>query len=217
MRPVELADQAVGAALGADEDQGAAVLFIAELLDERVHLGLMGQVDEAVLHLRVLLDLRRVYMALRVAGVGGGQLAGRALERRREEQGLALARDLRHDPVDRRLEADVEHAIGLVEDQDRDPLQIEGASLQLVLEATRGGDDDVGVGGLLGLGVKSDPAVDGGDLQRPGMGNGTKLVDDLLGELPGGRQDEGRRAARVGLDALDHRNAEGKRLARSSR
>ena len=49
------------------------------------------------------------------------------------------------------------------------------------------------------------------------MRNGAELVDDLLGELAGGRQDEGRGAARFGLDALNHRNTEGERLARSSR
>ena len=150
----ELLDEAVGAALGADEDQGAAALCVAELLDERVHLGLVGQMDEAVLDVDALLPLRLVDVAPRVAGVGGGELAGRPLERRREEQGLAIAGHLRHDPVDRGLEADVEHAVGLVEDEDRDPLQIEGASLQLILEAARCRDHDVGVGGLLGLPVE---------------------------------------------------------------
>src|SRR5215203_3521602 len=104
----------------------------------------MGQMYEAVLYLGGLLDLWLVDVALRVAGVGGGELARRALERRREEERLALARHLRHDPVDRWLEADVEHAIGLVEDEDRDPLQVEGTALQLVLEAARGRDHDVG-------------------------------------------------------------------------
>jgi hypothetical protein len=44
-----------------------------------------------------------------------------------------------------------------------------------------------------------------------------ELLDDLLGELAGRREDEGRGAARLGLDALDHRDAEGERLARSGR
>jgi hypothetical protein len=174
-------------------------------------------VDEAVLDVDALLPLRLVDVSLRVARVGGGELAGRPLERRREEQGLAIARHLRHDPVDRRLEADVEHAVGLVEDEDRDPLQIEGASLQLILEAARCGDHDVGVGGLLGLPVDADAAEDGSNLERAGVGDRAKLVDDLLGELAGRREDEGRRAARLGVDALDHRDAEGERLARPGR
>ena len=213
----ELLDKPVGAALGTDEDQGAASPFIAELFDQRVHLGLMGQMDEAVLDVDGLLPLRLVHVGPRVAVVGRGQLAGRALERRREEQGLALARHLGEDPVDRGLEADVEHAVGLVEDEDRDSLQIEGAALELVLQAARRGNHDVRVGGPLGLPVEPDAAVDGRELERAGVRDRAKLVDDLLGELAGGREDECRGAARLGLDALDHRDAEGERLARPGR
>ena len=71
--------------------------------------------------------------------------------------------------------------------------------------------------GLLRLRLDADPAVDGGDLQGSGLRDRAQLVDDLLGELAGGREDEGRGAARVGLDALGHRDAEGERLARPGR
>src|SRR5215207_1010646 len=140
----------------------------------------MGQMYEAVLYLGGLLDLWLVDVALRVAGVGSGELARRALERRREEERLALARHLRHDSVDRGLEADVEHAVGLVEDEDRDPLQVEGAPFQLILQAARCGDDDVGIGGLLGLPVEADAAEDRRDLERAGACDRAELVDDLL-------------------------------------
>ena len=63
----------------------------------------------------------------------------------------------------------------------------------------------------------ADAAEDWGDLQSSRLRDGAKLVDDLLCKLPGGRQNEGRGAARIGLDALDHRDAEGEGLARSSR
>ena len=43
------------------------------------------------------------------------------------------------------------------------------------------------------------------------------LVDDLLGQLPGGGEHEGRGAARLGADQVDHRHAEGERLARPRR
>ena len=55
---------------------------------------------------------------------------------RREHQGLADLRDQRHDPLDVRDEAHVEHAVGLVDDQDLDvghqdlaaPIEVEQAS-----------------------------------------------------------------------------------------
>jgi hypothetical protein len=63
----------------------------------------------------------------------------------------------------------------------------------------------------------ADAAKDRRNLQSPGLSDRAKLVDDLLRKLAGGRQNERRGAASVGLDALDHRDAEGERLARSSR
>ena len=79
-----------------------------------------------------------------VARVGGGDLAGRALQRRREEERLALGGGLGDDPVDGRLEAHVEHAVGLVEDEDADAARARRAALDQVLEPAGGGDDDVG-------------------------------------------------------------------------
>ena len=56
-------------------------------------------------------------VAAGIARVGARLLAGRGLERRREEQRLAIARRPGDDPVDRRLEAHVEHPVGLVDDR----------------------------------------------------------------------------------------------------
>ena len=69
----------------------------------------------------------------------------------------------------------------------------------------------------LACAVEADAAEDGSDLERARVRDRAELVDDLLGELAGGREDEGRGAARLGLDALDHRDAEGERLARPGR
>ena len=55
-----------------------------------------------------------------------------------------LARALGHDAVDRGLEAHVEHAVGLVEDEDAHAVEGQVAALEEVLEAAGGGDDDVG-------------------------------------------------------------------------
>ena len=129
--------------------------------------------------------------------VGGGELSGRALERRREEQRLALGGGLGDDPVDGGLEAHVEHPVGLVEDEDPHVLAMQGAALDQVLETARGGDDDVGAGGALGLRAEADAAVDGGD-RGAGRQHRLELVDDLARELAGRGEDERRRGATSG-------------------
>jgi hypothetical protein len=60
---------------------------------------------------------------------------GLAVERGGEEQRLALGRALGHDAVDGGLEAHVEHAVGLVEDEDRHAVERQVAALEEVLQA----------------------------------------------------------------------------------
>jgi hypothetical protein len=93
----------------------------------------------------------------------------------------------------------------------------ERAALEQVLEPARGGDDDVRASSALGLLLDPDPAIDGGDRERLRGGEVVQVVDDLERELAGRGQDQARRAAVAGLDQLDHRQAEGERLARSGR
>ncbi len=91
------------------------------------------------------------------------------------------------------------------------------AALEEVLEAAGRRDDDVRLGGLAGLGLDADAAVDGRDGERAGMRDLVQLVDDLDGELARRGQHEAGGPARVGGDALDQRDAEGERLARTGR
>ena len=63
---------------------------------------------------------RGVLVAPRVVGVPRREPPGLAVEGRGEEQRLAVARAGGDDPVDGRAEAHVEHAVGLVEDEDLD-------------------------------------------------------------------------------------------------
>src|SRR3954454_11252356 len=119
-------------------------------------------------------------------GIGGGNLAGGSLEGRGEEERLASARGTADDPVDRRAEAHVEHAVRLVEDEDAEPLQRDGTATDQVLEPAGGGDQDVGAAGGGDLRAEADAAVDGGDPQPARLRQRGQLVDDLAGELPGG-------------------------------
>ena len=170
--------------------------------------------DEAVLDVKRGAALgRAVLVEHGVVGVAAGGLAGLAVERRREEQRLPVRRAQRDDAVERRAEAHVEHAVGLVDHERAHVVEREGAALELVLEPAGGGDDDVGPGGGLGLLEEADTAVDGGDAERAGVSDRPQLVDDLGGELTRGGEDERRGAARLGGRAVDHRDAEGERLA----
>ena len=72
---------------------------------------------------------------------------------------------LRDDAVDRRAEAHVEHAVGLVEDED--PNVVERRRRAPIRSSSRPGVATTmcGAARLAGLLVDADAAVDGGDLQ----------------------------------------------------
>ena len=71
-----------------------------------------------------------------------------------------LLRQPADDPVDLRLEAHVEHPVGLVEDEDPDVREVDEPALGEILEAARRGDEDVRVLARLRLRAERDAAVD---------------------------------------------------------
>ena len=187
-------------------------------------LGAQG-VDEQV---EPVLALHRLEAVLDAAAVALGQLllvaagvsrvllrepAGLAGEGGRQEERLAVGGDLRHDPLDRRAEAHVEHAVGLVEHKDAHPVEADGAATDQVLEPARRRDHDVGAARKLRLALDSDTAVHGRDRQCAGRADVAQLLDDLGGQLARRHEHEPRAAGGVGLDAVDHWKAEGERLA----
>ncbi len=209
-------DEPVRAVLGAHEHEPApAVGVLAQLAHERVELGVVGDGHEAVADVRLALGLGRELVAARVGRVRVGDLAGGAVERGAEEERLALARRALHDAVDRGPEAHVEHAVGLVEDQGRDLVELHGASLEQVLEPAGRRDQDVGALGELGLALDAGAAVDGRDRERAGVRDRAQLLDDLTGQLARRHEHECGGARVGGLDAVDERHAEGERLARA--
>ena len=146
-----------------------------------------------------------------------GRLAGSALERRREEQRLAARGGLGDDPLDGGSEAHVEHPVGLVEDEHGDVTERDDAAAEQVLEPAGGGDQEVGAARGLDLRAEADAAVDGGDAERPRLGERAQFVDDLADQLPGRGEDEAERLIGPGGDPLDQRDPEGKGLARTGR
>ena len=74
----------------------------------------------------------------------GGQPPDLVREGRREQQVLAPGRQDREDLADVADEAHVEHPVGLVEDEDLDARQVDRALADVVEQAARRGDDDLG-------------------------------------------------------------------------
>ncbi len=208
-------DEPVGAALGPDEDERQPALRVAQLVDERGDLGLVRDAVEAVVDGADPLRGRLVLAPDGVGRVGGGDPADLAVERRGEQQRLAVVRRHPDDPVDDGLEAHVEHPVGLVEDEELDRVERDGAALDQVEQPARRGDEHVRAPGLLGLRVDADAAVDGGDAEVARLHDAGELVDDLGGELAGRGEDEGGRPGGVRVDEVGQRHAEGERLARA--
>jgi hypothetical protein len=65
--------------------------------------------------------------------------------------------------------------------------------------------------------VDADAAVDGGRGEAARVGERPDLLDDLLGELAGRREDQRRGTALSGLDEVGDRRRERERLARARR
>ncbi|VUD75088.1 hypothetical protein MET9862_05728 [Methylobacterium symbioticum] len=201
-------DDAVLQLLGAaDEPAQALALDMAfraggdEALDDGLgsgggagHLDALGVVQERV---REALDLRR--------------------HRRREEQRLAREGHHLHDALDVGDEAHVEHAVGLVDDEELDAGQQQLAALEMVEQAPRRRDQHVGAAGQLGILVgEGDAADDQRDVELVVGAVALEILLDLGGELAGRLQDEGARHPRAGAAGLEqgqHRQREGRRLA----
>ena len=221
---LELAGEARRAVLGAHEAQ---------------HLPVVARLDE-VHEQRALVLLRDLVGAL-VDRLGGGvaardldqlrlveELVGELLdlagERGGEQQVLALRGrgQERHDALDVRDEAHVEHAVGFVEDEDLDLSQVDALLLDVVEQAPRRGDQDLDAAAddrqLL---LDVDAAVDD---RRAQVGVLAVLADrflDLDRELACRREDQrahrvpGGRGARVrvGRQPVQDRQAESGGLA----
>ena len=112
-------------------------------------------------------------------------------ERRREQQVLPAGRQQVDDLADVADEAHVEEAVGLVEDEDLDAREVDGALADVVEQAAGRGDHDLGARSKLGgLRLEADAAVDRGRPDRAVLAVGPDALLDLDGELAGGDDDE---------------------------
>jgi hypothetical protein len=158
-------------------------------------------------------DLRPCAEPGSVIRVHAGELRHGAVERRREQHRLPGPRNVFEDPVDLRAEPHVQHAIGLVENEDPHPLDRDETPLEEVVEPPRSRDNDLGTPCFLSLSGDRRSAVDRGDPEVAGDRERLQVGDDLRGELARRDEHERARMPSCARRPLDHRNAERERLA----
>ena len=144
-----------------------------------------------------------------------GELADVGADGGREQQRLVRVGHLAEDPLDVGPEPDVEHPVGLVEDDVEDVAQVERAALDVVDDAAGGADDDVDAALQSARSWRLDrlAAVDAADGDVLAVGELLELGDDLLDEFAGRGQDDRLGTLAAGLEHLDQRDAERGRLA----
>ena len=178
-----------------------------------VALDLPEDVGGAQLVLRGL----REHVTHRVALVAAHERVDRAVERGREQQGLAGFGRHVEQVLDRGQEAHVGHAVGLVDDDDLDLAEVDFTALDEIGETARARDDDVDAATqVLQLQAEPGTAVEGRDPQLARAAEPLELAADLGRELAGGYQHEPARTAGIGTaEASGQRDAERDRLARA--
>ncbi len=199
-RLAQLAGDAVGAELGAHEDDGAAVApgdgggqrrLVPRLNDQHV-VGHGG--DRALRRVDLVADgLHQVALHERVDLV---------LERRGEQHPLTAGRHLVEQLGDLGQEAQIGHLVRLVEHRDLDVVEGAGTAADDVAQAAGGGHQDVDAA-FEGVDLVAHGGAAADDLQPQAEHVAVRLqrVGDLHGQLAGRGEDDGARALRGGAGA----------------
>src|SRR6266851_2317133 len=201
------------------EDDGVAHFLAADQAAQRFALLLAIDHDERLLDEQSRRGRRRNGDFLGVGQEGIGQAADLRRHGRREEQSLAQSRQEADDALDIRDESHVEHAVGLVDDEDLAIGEQDLAALDEVEQAAGGGDQHVDaaleLANLVGEALAADEQR---HVQLVVLAVGLERVGDLRGELARRLQDERARHARLGAAGgqdVDHRQGEAGGLAGS--
>ena len=150
--------------------------------------------------------------------IGVGQLAHFLGHRRRQEQGLAAFGDGPEDLLDGRAEPDVEHLVGLVEDDDLDLVEADRVASHQVHQAAGGGDHHLAT--LAQHSLLADDRLAPNDSHGEGPAaeaETLELAADLGDQLAGRGEDQGARASLAFVELLEDRQQEGGCLAGSGR
>ncbi|MNQ40439.1 hypothetical protein D3C85_540910 [compost metagenome] len=189
----------------------------AHLLQEAQHgVHALARVDlvEALLDLAVVVQGVHLHL-LRVAHEGLRQLGDARRVGGGEQQGLPACRELLDDLGDAVVEAHVEHAVGFVQHQGVEAVEHQGALAQVLLDAARRTDDDMGamlqgahlraVGHATAEGEHLDVAV--------AAGEAADFLGHLVGQLAGGAEHQCLAAEEARIQRLQQADAEGGGLA----
>ena len=142
----------------------------------------------------------REHVARRVGLVPLHEPVDRAVERGREQQRLAVRGRAVEELLHRGEEAHVGHAVGFVDHDDLDLVEIDLAALDEVGEAAGAGDEDVDAAPeRLELRAEADAAVDRGDPELAAAAEPLELAADLRGELARRHEDEAAGTLRAGV------------------
>ncbi len=182
----QLADDLVGAMLGAAEDERALDRLL--LQNHRQQRRLFRLIDEGDA-LFDALDRGRHRSHRNFGRIGQitvGEFLDRARHGGREEQGLALGRDQSDDPLQCVDEAQIEHLIGFVEDQNFELAKAQRALLDKVEQSARSGDENVETAGdFADALVIGHAAENGADGQLHELAISARAAGDLSGQLTG--------------------------------
>ena len=217
----QMPGDAIGAVLGAGEHQHALEARVAQHRRQELALALARHEDDVLLHPLHRGGGRRDHDLDRVVEVFLGQGGDRLRHRRREQQGLALARQQLHDPLQGVDEAEIEHPVGFVENQNLDARQHERAAVDQIEQAARGGDEDIDAGcepALLRR--KRNSAKHDRGRERQPAAIALEALRDLARQLAGRGEHQGAAASRRGAlralrEELQHRQGKGGGLAGS--
>ncbi len=238
---LELLDRALALRLrDVARDGGCRVAAGPQLLRERLRLVLGADEHDHALEVLGLEDAREGVDLLRVrhhqvplrrVRRGGGLVLDRDLlgvlqvlardaadlrgHRRREQRDLLRLRGVREDRLHVLREAHLEHLVGLVEHEELQLRQVEGALVEVVHDPAGGADDHVHAAAeRRQLHAVALAAVDGEHVHAAHAGRvALERLAHLEGELAGGREHEGLRGLLGHVEVGEDRQRERGRLA----
>ena len=187
---------AVGAALGAGENNHPRHFRVVEQFDQHVPLLRRIDEDDAVLDAIGGLGGRRHRDLDRIVQQFARKRANVGRHRRREEEVLPLLRQFAHDAADRLDEAEVEHPVDFVEHQELDGAQVGDARVDMVQQPAGSRHQHIeALAKRADLGAMRHAAEYDCDLERERSGEVAEALRDLACEFPRRAEHEHARAA----------------------